>query len=133
MAVDIHQRVRELFDNAVVLPKPDRQHFLETEACGNAAVLQGVLRLLEAHDQSPYFLDNDTRRSPRLGRYILTGELGRGAMGIVYKAIDPLIGRSVAIKTVRLQAISDIDDAEFKREALLREARSAGVLSHPGL
>jgi serine/threonine protein kinase len=133
MTGELHQRVREIFDGAVVLPKAERQAYLESLCRRDTDLYQGVLQLLTAHDQSPYFLGDDTRRSPRLGRYILTGELGRGAMGIVYQAVDPLIGRNVAIKTVSLKAISEATEAEFMREGLLREAHSAGVLSHPGI
>ena len=69
----------------------------------------------------------------RIGRYRVLGELGRGAMGIVYRAEDPAIGRSVAIKTIRLGEVADEKERQFMRERLLREARSAGILSHPGI
>ncbi len=65
------------------------------------------------------------RRVPqRIGRYVVTGELGRGAMGIVYEAIDPLIGRKVAVKVIRLQALANGSEAAFLRERLFREARA---------
>jgi len=60
-------------------------------------------------------------------------ELGRGAMGVVYKARDPAIGRTVAIKTIRLSDATDASSYQRVREKLLREARSAGMLSHPNI
>lgn len=69
----------------------------------------------------------------RIGRYRITGELGRGAMGVVYKAEDPAIGRTVAIKTIRLGDVSDDKERTFLRDRLFREARSAGILSHPNI
>jgi len=54
-------------------------------------------------------------------------------MGIVYHAIDPNIGRPVAIKTIQLGAVRNPDEQKRLRERLFREARSAGMLSHPGI
>jgi tRNA A-37 threonylcarbamoyl transferase component Bud32 len=68
-----------------------------------------------------------------IGRYRIIGELGRGAMGVVYHATDPAIGRSVAIKTIRIRDINDTQQRAKLRERLFREARSAGVLSHPNI
>jgi serine/threonine protein kinase len=69
----------------------------------------------------------------RIGRYKIVRELGRGAMGVVYHAIDPNIGRPVAIKTIQLAGIRKPEEQERLRERLFREARSAGILSHPGI
>src|ERR1700757_1165388 len=69
----------------------------------------------------------------RIGRYKIVRELGRGAMGIVYHAIDPNIGRPVAIKTIQLGGNRSAQEQERLRERLFREARSAGILSHPGI
>src|SRR5580692_9002127 len=69
----------------------------------------------------------------RIGRYQISKELGRGAMGVVYLAVDPTIGRNVAIKTIRLGEVTDSDERAKLRERLFREARSAGILSHPGI
>src|SRR3954466_7758753 len=68
----------------------------------------------------------------RIGRYKIVRELGRGAMGVVYHAIDPNIGRPVAIKTIHLGTRKP-EEQEKLRERLFREARSAGILSHPGI
>jgi len=72
-------------------------------------------------------------RMDRIGRYEIVGELGRGAMGIVYRALDPAIGRTVAVKTIHLHAVGDESERARQRERLRREAQSAGVLSHPGI
>jgi TonB family protein len=69
----------------------------------------------------------------RIGRYEVVGELGRGAMGIVYEAVDPLIGRTIAIKVIHPQSLTDVSEREFVRDRLFREARSAGSLAHPGI
>ena len=54
-------------------------------------------------------------------------------MGIVFKAQDPAIGRTIAIKSIRLTDLSDESERERLRERLFREAQSAGILSHPGI
>jgi len=69
----------------------------------------------------------------KLGRYEILEELGKGAMGIVFLARDPLIGRLVALKTFRLGfSVGDRDLQQF-RARFIREAQSAGILSHPGI
>jgi serine/threonine protein kinase len=68
----------------------------------------------------------------KLGRYEVVSELGKGAMGIVYLAKDPVIGRLVAIKTIRSSGGDEEDTQEF-RERFVREAQTAGILSHPNI
>ena len=70
---------------------------------------------------------------PQIGRYLVVRELGRGAMGIVFEARDPLIDRTVAVKTIRLDTLGEASEADALQERLFREARSAGALSHPGI
>ncbi|HLJ48508.1 MAG TPA: serine/threonine-protein kinase [Bryobacteraceae bacterium] len=69
----------------------------------------------------------------KIGRYQVLGELGRGAMGIVYRAQDPTIGRIIAIKTIRLSDLTEEAERERLRDRLFREAQSAGILSHPNI
>jgi len=67
-----------------------------------------------------------------IGKYRLDGMLGKGAMGVVYRAFDPLIERTVALKTVR----RDLGDDEQAREIIDRfrkEAQAAGRLMHPNI
>src|SRR5688572_31506147 len=68
----------------------------------------------------------------RMGRYEIIEELGRGAMGVVYKASDPLIGRIVAIKVI-LTAGLDSDHLADYKQRFFREAQTAGRVSHPGI
>jgi serine/threonine-protein kinase len=69
----------------------------------------------------------------QVGRFQILEELGRGACGVVYRALDPAIGRTVAIKSIRFSEFSDPDERRDIRERLLREAQSAGKLSHPNI
>ena len=68
----------------------------------------------------------------RLGRYEIVAELGRGAMGVVYKARDPKIERFVAVKTISLAGQNPEEEREY-RERFFCEAQAAGRLSHPGI
>jgi serine/threonine protein kinase len=67
-----------------------------------------------------------------IGRYQIIAELGHGAMGSVYRAHDPTMDRTVAIKTILAGALSGPLAGEY-RERFIREARAAGRLSHPGI
>jgi len=64
-----------------------------------------------------------------IGRYQIVQELGRGAMGAVYKALDPQIGRTVAIKVILTANLSPKDLENYKQR-FYREARAAGKMSH---
>jgi predicted Ser/Thr protein kinase len=64
----------------------------------------------------------------KIGRYVVTGELGKGAMGVVYRATDPNIGRTLALKTMRLD-IHGANSADMLKR-FQNEARAAGVLNH---
>ncbi len=68
----------------------------------------------------------------KIGRYEVIEELGRGAMGVVYKASDPTIGRMVAVKVLTLDDKPE-EGTLSPRETFLREARAAGRLSHHGI
>ncbi len=69
----------------------------------------------------------------QIGRYQIIERIGRGAMGVVYRALDPRIGRTIAVKSIRLGEISDASELKRLRDRLEREARSAGALSHPNI
>jgi len=83
----------------------------------------------------------------KLGKYPITGVIGRGAMGIVFKGYDPVIKRPVAIKTIRKELLEDDDagtgiaasgiSSQYASDTLSsrfqREAQAAGALNHPGI
>jgi serine/threonine-protein kinase len=66
-----------------------------------------------------------------LGRYRLLGELGRGAMGVVYRAEDPMLSRTVAIKTINM--VADVEERAEYEKRFYQEAKAAGGLSHPNV
>ncbi|MGZ5472687.1 MAG: protein kinase domain-containing protein [Thermoanaerobaculia bacterium] len=69
----------------------------------------------------------------KLGRYEVVRELGKGAMGVVYLAKDPLIGRLVALKTIRAAVHADDDETKEFQQRFIREAQAAGILNHPSI
>jgi serine/threonine protein kinase len=142
------QRVVELFDAAIRQSPGERYDFLRRACEGDDALMSEVRSLIAESerlgDSREMPLSGDrldhrkvTSASPaehpkQIGRYSVVRELGRGAMGVVFEARDPLIGRTVAIKTIRLDALGAASEQQWQ-ERLFREARSAGALSHPGI
>ena len=69
----------------------------------------------------------------KLGKYPITGVLGTGAMGVVYKALDPVIDRPVAIKTILKSLLGQDLSGSSAADRFRHEARAVGRLSHPGI
>jgi predicted Ser/Thr protein kinase len=102
-----------------------------------AGALRSTAIILDAPGCDVPILPDATRLSQplpqNLGRYEIEAEIGRGMMGIVYRATDPELHRTVALKTVHLAwAISDEERENFERR-FLTEARVAAGLNHPGI
>ncbi|MGB6063691.1 MAG: serine/threonine-protein kinase [Desulfomonilaceae bacterium] len=78
-----------------------------------------------------------TLREPKnvlaIGRYEILGTLGRGNMGEVFRAKDPMIGRSVALKTRRFDLVYEEKDLKYVTDKFFEEARIAGNLVHPNI
>jgi eukaryotic-like serine/threonine-protein kinase len=68
---------------------------------------------------------------PQLGRYVIESEIGRGAMGVVFKARDTVLERTVAVKTVNMAL--EKDHADKYEARFYQEARAAGGLNHPNI
>jgi serine/threonine protein kinase len=141
------RQMDRLFDEALDLPREKRERFVR-EACGDDAELLNELRgMLLAHDQSGGFfnepaLDNVAKRAASQGsepdpapattlvgstilHYRVTDEIGRGGMGVVYRATDTKLSRPVAIKVL------SGDFALASERRFQREARMASSLNHP--
>jgi len=69
----------------------------------------------------------------KIGKYKIIDVLGKGAMGIVYKALDPDIDRKVAIKTIRFDLISEESERNELMLRFVREAKAAGKMVHPNI
>jgi serine/threonine protein kinase/TPR repeat protein len=141
MSPDLNQKVRQIYEEALELPKAKRRRFLDFACADSAEVRQEVLRTLEAQGELDSALATHTSsdavtehsgRPLRINRYLIKCELGKGAMGAVYEATDPVIGRTVAVK-VLLPNMVDEHEAKSLEDRLFREASSAGRLAHPGI
>jgi tetratricopeptide (TPR) repeat protein/predicted Ser/Thr protein kinase len=141
------RRVVELFDQALELPRQERDAFLETRCEGNRDLRRRVEKLLEADDEASGFLDLE-RPGPsqsalsatlsaamptageRLGPYKLLREIGSGGMGVVYLAArdDDTFKRQVAIKLIRQGRAS-----EDARRRLRIERQVLASLDHPNI
>jgi len=78
-------------------------------------------------------VDKKPKAMPTLGRYEILGQLGRGAMGIVYKGRDPKLNRMTAIKTIRFSDEFDESQVESIKEHFYREAEVVAKLSHSNI
>ncbi len=126
-----------------VAPGKARPRPLEPEPAPTApmASLREISQTLEARREEPtraevadLLLGRSKRPpKPRLGRYELERELGRGAMGTVYLGRDPRINRVVAIKAIPIVEEFAEEDLAEARARFFREAEMAGRLNHPGI
>jgi serine/threonine protein kinase/tetratricopeptide (TPR) repeat protein len=130
--------VQDLFLAARERPAAERIGYLESASPNDDEVLANVKRMLAA-DASEGILDRDAPTftllgSPsdepvqeRVGPYLINGELGRGGMGVVYRAYDPRLRRDVALKFLPLAWNEDRD----AKGRFINEARAASALDHP--
>jgi serine/threonine protein kinase/Tol biopolymer transport system component len=133
-----HQRARELFEQLREQPPATHAEALRL-ACGADVALQAeVARLLAAASNAGSFLEHGAAAAlaggareigRKVGVYELTGLLGIGGMGEVYRARDTVLGREVALKFVRGAGLVDAQQlARFRREAQVLAA-----LNHPNI
>jgi serine/threonine-protein kinase len=131
------QQVQDIFWHARSLPAAEREAYLVGACADNAQLLSEVRGMLAADtgsgllDHAPAIFQPDMSGADavndRIGPYVIEEEIGRGAMGIVYRAYDPRLQRDVALKFLNPRA--DRDPAANAR--FLTEARTASSLDHP--
>jgi serine/threonine protein kinase/tetratricopeptide (TPR) repeat protein len=123
-----------IFLHAVELPPEERLAWVSSACAGDDDLLREVVTLLENDRSRPVTLSGALSVDPpRVGqivaRYKIVSELGRGGMGVVWRAEDPLLGREVALKFL---PGSRSQSPEARRQ-FLKEAQAASILSHPGI
>ncbi|HTJ44842.1 MAG TPA: protein kinase [Kofleriaceae bacterium] len=104
------------------------QHLDGCDACRHLVADAGAFGAPEDDQDDEALLG----RGSSIGRYHVQRVLGIGAMGVVYAAHDPQLGRDVAVKLLRREAIGDRSAAEA-RDVMLREAQTLARLSHPNV
>lgn len=127
---DRYQRLKSLFERLIDLSQTDRQFVIERECAGDAALIEELKSLLAAHDCERGFDDRRTNHAHRaeIAGYSITGVLGVGGMGMVYRARQRNPDREVALKVLRFDSL----DPSIRRRFAL-EAHILGRLHHPGI
>lgn len=133
-------RIREILDSALGLA-PDLRAAYLAEACAGDAALRSEVESLIAASEQTAFLDRAplasltptmtmtaTVAGRTIGNYRVVDRIGEGGMGIVYKAVDSRLGRTVALKVV-----SHAGGAGEEKQRFFREAKAASALNHPNI
>ena len=103
----------------------------QNEQAANTVSLSGTR---DANGPGPNLISNSEGvQKPKLGRYLIDSEIGRGAMGMVYLGHDDKIGRTVAVKTMVLADEVDDEMRDEIKTRFFREAEAAGRLDHPNI
>ncbi len=148
MTPDRWRQVKDLFDTVVVRDGEEREEYLRRECAGDEELLGEVRRLLAA-DTGAGLLDRpvvpngamaaaaparepDSITGRVIGNYLITGELARGGMGIVYRGRHTTLPRDVVVKRIRPQAYSADARAELQAR-FKREAHIQCQLDHPNI
>lgn len=133
---ELHRRASEVFADAIELPDAEREAFVGSACGGNAELEKEVRSLLDYYvPDSQAVTENSPPEEPKdmtgvtVGRYHIVARLGRGGMGVVWRAEDTVLGREVAMKFLPPAQAR----LETSRQRFLREARAASSLAHPGI
>jgi Tol biopolymer transport system component/predicted Ser/Thr protein kinase len=136
-------RIWELFEQALEQPAGQRAAWVEQQCQGDADLLREIEGLLAAHETDTGVLDRSVQplaaealnepgeitSGESIGPYRILSELGRGGMGVVYKAEDTRLERTVALKFLAPHLVADPEI----RARFTREAKAAATLNHPNI
>jgi eukaryotic-like serine/threonine-protein kinase len=139
------RRLVELFEAAIDLPPGERAAYVASASGGDDEIQAELTSLLASHAVAPDFLEEMSGEilpaafgtdpeeylgaGDSVGRYRIIGPLGRGGMGVVYKARDEALDRLVALKFLPAPLTADAQ----ARARLESEARAASALDHPNI
>jgi len=140
------QRIEEVFHRAADLAPAQRAEFLSTACTGDDELRREVESLLANDDSGDNLVEaavskavdalpeeqaasDDDLVGQHIGPYLVTELIGKGGMGMVYKARDTQLNRSVAIKALPSDRLSDPE----RKRRFLTEAKATSALNHPNI
>jgi predicted Ser/Thr protein kinase len=133
------ERLKNVFQGALEQPPDARQAWVAEQCRDDVTLLREAEALLQTHETAGEFLEHPAQVDPAdletllpgaiVGSYKVIEEIGRGGMGVVYRAEDQRLGRTVALKSLP----SAVAMHPELRQRLRREARAAATISHPSV
>ncbi len=133
------QQLKNVFQEALEQPAHARRDWIAAQCADDVTVRREAEALLATHETAGTFLEEPARVDPGdletlvagtiVGSYKILDEIGRGGMGVVYRAEDTRLGRQVALKSLPSTLAMQPD----LRQRLRREARAAATISHPSV
>jgi serine/threonine-protein kinase len=134
------RQVTDLFHAALEHAPDERERFVRAAVGGDGELEREVRSLLRSHEKTSGYLERPAwevstellhdadplRAGQSIGKYRIVREVARGGMGVVYRATDEVLGRSVALKALPPEYVHD----QARRERLVREAKLSAQLNH---
>jgi serine/threonine-protein kinase len=131
MTPERSQQVDKLLESTRDLDPGKRAAFLEQACAGDESLRAEVKALLAAHDRAGIEVENESISlvGQTVGHYVIESKIAEGGMGVVYRALDSRLDRSVAIKVLRPEVVGEPE----RKRRFIQEARAASALNHPNI